>query len=108
MILTYLHSQNNRLIRVIFRIFASVPPIIGALFVKELGTITDYAGLFGAVSAMPFPAVVFLASRRMATERGLSKETHYDSFGSSEPFATGIFIFSMVSLLYVLMSLILS
>ena len=100
--------QNNRFIRVLFRILASVPPIIGALFVKDLGIITDYAGLFGAVSALPFPAVVFWMSRRMATERGIQKATHYDSFGSSEPFAIGIFSFSMIALLYILMSLLLS
>ena len=90
-----------------FRLLAGIPPIIGAVFVKELGQITTYAGVFGAVTALPFPALVFIVSRRVVAEKGISIETHYNSFGSTEPFAVTVFFCSIVALLYILINLIL-
>ena len=37
-------EHTNRGAKITFRLLASVPPVIGALFVRELGEITDYVG----------------------------------------------------------------
>jgi hypothetical protein len=91
----------------VFRLLAGIPPIIGAIFVQELGEITAYAGVFGTVTALPFPALVFIVSRRVAAQKGISTTTHYNSFGSTEPFAATVFFCSIVALFYIFINLIL-
>jgi len=97
--------QDNVLIRVLFRILASVPPIIGAFRVRQLGIITSYAGCTGAITALPFPALIAILSKRFARQRGLATRTHYDSIGSSDAWAIGIFVSSIVALIYIMINL---
>jgi len=82
--------------RVLFRLIACTPPIIGALLIRELGIITDYAGAFGFVIAFTFPAVLYLASKKkidsvFGTDKSL--ETYYSGYGSSNIYAVLISLF---------------
>ena len=38
--------DGNRKIRVLFRILASVPPLLGASVVSDLGRITNFTGIY--------------------------------------------------------------
>jgi hypothetical protein len=59
------------------RVLAAVPPIVGACFVRELGTITDYTGITGFVIAFVFPALLQSKSKRYCKTKGLATRTHY-------------------------------
>ena len=47
-----------------YRLIAAVPPLIGALFVSDLGQILEFTGIFGMVMALSVPAILALRSRR--------------------------------------------
>jgi len=100
-------AQNNRWIVSTFRLIASVPPIILAIFVRQLGTITDYAGTTGFMLAFTFPAFLYWKSREKARELGFSVKTRYSFFGSSVIFSMfmlvfgiGMFLFTFLDLLF--------
>ena len=80
--------------RVAYRLLSTVPPIVGALFVRELGLITAYAGLFSIATAFVFPPLLYIQSKAMARAAGLRKKTCYESIGSSnlapQPFASSV------------------
>ena len=61
--------QNNRWIRIQFRLLASVPPIVFGILERNLGTITDYAGTTGFVIGFSFPAVLYLQSKAVAKKK---------------------------------------
>lgn len=89
--------EKNRWLRTGFRLLASIPPIIFAVFVRELGVITDYAGTTGFLLAITFPAALYIFSRRIAVKRQFAPDTFYTSYGSTIPTAkfmlcTGIFM----------------
>jgi len=75
--------EKDRWLRTVFRLLASVPPIICAMFIRELGVITDYAGTTGFLLALSFPAALYIYSRSIAQERKFSPGTFYSSFGST-------------------------
>ncbi|CAB9518408.1 expressed unknown protein [Seminavis robusta] len=86
--------QQNRWIISAFRIVAAVPPLIGGLYVRELGTILDYNGIFGLAIAFVFPAWLYLSS----TERCPSTiRTAYDRLGSSYPAAKSLLVFGVLA-----------
>ncbi len=100
--------EGDRLRTIVFRLLGAVPPIIGACFVRDLGTITDYTGITGFAIAFTFPALLHLKSRRAAKRAGLSGKTHYTNPALSSDIAAftvagfGIFLICFVfgSLLY--------
>jgi len=93
--------ENNRCIRIQFRLLASIPPIILAILVRELGTITDYAGTTGFILTFTFPALLFLYSRKEAGKRHFALDTYYSSYASRPLLAYGICGFGVGMLLYV-------
>eukprot|EP00535_Pseudo-nitzschia_heimii_P009081 CAMPEP_0197191534 /NCGR_PEP_ID=MMETSP1423-20130617/23559_1 /TAXON_ID=476441 /ORGANISM="Pseudo-nitzschia heimii, Strain UNC1101" /LENGTH=604 /DNA_ID=CAMNT_0042644203 /DNA_START=114 /DNA_END=1925 /DNA_ORIENTATION=+ len=80
--------ENNRWLRTAFRLLASVPPIIFGVLVRELGVITDYTGTMGFMIGLTFPAILYVASRRMARRRRFALDTFYTSYCSKIPIAT--------------------
>ena len=66
-----------------FRLMASVPPVICGILVRELGTITDYAGTGGFLIGLCFPALLYMSSRKKAEEKHFDLDTFYTSYGSS-------------------------
>ena len=63
--------------RYFYRAFASIPPIIGAFFVKDLGKITNYTGLCGFAIAFVFPPLLAMASEKYMVMHGLPNKTAY-------------------------------
>jgi hypothetical protein len=86
---------------------AAIPPIVGALFVRNLGTITDYSGLSGLAIAFCFPPVLYIASEKLSKEMGVPHLTHYERCGSSTNFAKGMFLFGVTSIVYCFLLLVL-
>mmetsp|Transcript_34396 Transcript_34396/g.67675 ORF Transcript_34396/g.67675 Transcript_34396/m.67675 type:complete len:631 (-) Transcript_34396:360-2252(-) len=86
-----------------FRFYACIPPIMGALFVRDLGTITDYTGVTGFAIAFSFPALLFIYSRRMMEEHFPQLvTTRYSNAFSSEGWALLIFFFGVGLIVFVL------
>jgi len=105
----YLYKvENNRWIRTRFRLLASIPPIVFAIFERELGKITDYAGTTGFVMGYSFPALLYIQSRAMAQKRGFPIHTYYASYACSYPMATFVCVFGLSMVGYVLYCLILT
>ena len=84
---------------------ASVPPIFGAFFVKELGIITSYAGVLAIVTVLTFPSILYLESRAEMKRRGVFGPTYYDGWGSSIAGAYTVLVLSVVSGIYILFKL---
>jgi len=93
--------ENNRNLRIRFRLLAAIPSIILAIIVRELGTITDYAGTTGFVLAFSFPALLYICSRRLALKKNFSTVTYYSSYASSNPVAALILSFGVAMLIFV-------
>jgi len=87
--------ENNRWERLPFRLLASVPPIVLAVLVRELGTITDYAGTAGFLLAFAFPALLYIRSRGAAKKRGFSQDTYYSSYASNYILACVLVVFGV-------------
>ena len=79
--------QSNNRLRIYFRIGASLPPIVLAIFISELGKITDYAGTTGFLIGLSFPAILYLSSKRIAKNRNFAVDTYYTNYGSSKGIA---------------------
>jgi len=97
--------EKNRWIVMTFRILASVPPIILAIIVRKLGTITDYAGTTGFIITFCFPALLYTYSRKKASQKGFSTDTAYSAFSSSSPFAIFLFTFGAAMFVFVSVSI---
>lgn len=69
--------------REIFRLLAAMPPIIAAYLVRDLGAITDFAGLTGFAVAFIFPALLGYFSQKEMKEFGLTTKTQYSIPGIS-------------------------
>ena len=72
------HEGDRRKVAV-FRIMAAVPPIIGASFVRQLDTITEYTGLTGFIIVFVFPGLLHVSSLRACKKKGVVTETGYST-----------------------------
>jgi amino acid permease len=91
----YHEVEDNRCLRTCFRLMASIPPVICGMLVRELGTITDYAGTGGFLIGLCFPALLYMASRALAQKKHFDVDTFYTSYGSSVKIAKFIFWFGI-------------
>jgi len=71
--------ENNFKVRTLFRVIASLPQTVGALFVKDLGVLANYGGLFTIISYIGAPTLLYIASSRAMEESGLGKSTYYSN-----------------------------
>ena len=76
------------------------------MLVRQLGTITDYAGTTGFVIAFSFPAMLYLVSQRMAQKKEFATRTWYSSYGSNRTIAWFIFVFGITMVMYVMFFLV--
>jgi len=97
--------ENNRWLRTSFRLLASIPPIICGILVRELGVITDYTGTTGFLIGLSFPAILYIASRKIAQRRHFALDTFYTSYGSTTAIANFILWIGIVMVLFVFISL---
>ena len=97
--------EHIRWLRTSFRLLASIPPIIFGILVRELGIITDYTGTTGFMIGLTFPALLYLASRRMARRRRFSIDTFYTGYSSSIPIANVVMWIGIIMVVFVMATL---
>lgn len=100
-------NETSRHKKTFFRLVSSFPPVFGALFVRDLGIITSYAGILAIITVLCFPALMHLSSKQEARKRGYLNATCYESVGSSDVAAYSIVTLSVVASIYVLVNLLL-
>jgi hypothetical protein len=98
--------EDNRCARVCFRLLASVPPIVGGIFIRELGVITDYTGTTGFVIGFSIPALLFIYSNKTAEIKQYPTETYYTSYASLGSLPEIVFWFGIVMVVLAMTSLI--
>jgi len=81
-----------------FILLASIPPIVGAIYGRDLGTVADYTGLMATAIAFCFPALLYIRSGIMCQRLGIDGDTYYERCGSNVPFAVAIFCFGFVAI----------
>ena len=85
---------------ILFRLLSSVPPLVGAMFVSDLGVITAWTGIVAIATAFPIPALLYIGSIRFANDHGLYKyDTYYGGFGSSVVCAWLVVAFSIFAMI---------
>ena len=89
---------------IMFRLLASAPPIVGGYFVRRLGVITDYTGMFGCVLALIFPPILGLYSETYFERRGWNAHTVYTSALTCKPMKRAVVIYGVVVIVFVLVS----
>lgn len=85
----------------IFRLLASVPPIIGACFMSNLGAITSYTGISGCFLGFIFPPLLSLQSEKYFVNRDWNANTIY-SGPISRSSRYGMFVFGCLLICFVL------
>ena len=89
-----------------FRLFSSLPPLVGALFIKDLGIITAWTGIAAIATAFPIPALLYIGSIKFANAHGMYKyETYYDGFGSSIGTAWAVVGFGVAAMICITLRL---
>ena len=63
--------------RIVFRLLASVPQTVGALFVNDLKFLSVYAGIFTLLSYTVLPLLLLIESRKRMEKEGLPVTTYY-------------------------------
>lgn len=91
-----------------FRLLAAIPPLVVAIFVRDLGMISEYAGTVGIIITLVFPALLNLRSRTRMKELFQldSARTYYSNELSRKRYGPvnlviglGLFFYILVNLL---------
>lgn len=85
----------------IFRALAAVPPIFAALFVSNLGKITDYTGLTGFMLAFVFPSLLCHFSKKKLLASELPVKTIHSGFMTCDCMQGVLLIVGVGLLVYV-------
>jgi amino acid permease len=105
-LLSFIHADNidevqqDRRMATLYRGIAAIPPIFGALFIRDLGIITDFSGLTGLAIAFCFPPLLYIRSERMLKDLGIPYKTCYEGLGSSKTTAQAIFAFGVFTIIF--------
>ena len=81
-------TLKKKKFKVVFRLLASVPAIVGLYFVRNLSTILTYTGLVNVVIAFVTPALLQRSSKKFVVQRYGPEfgTTPYSSFASKDAF----------------------
>jgi hypothetical protein len=71
--------EKNWKIRILFRLLASIPQAVLAIFVRDLGVVAIYAGICTLLAYTVCPTVLYLASKRYMDRHNLPIHTMYYS-----------------------------
>lgn len=93
------HHESSRWKLNVFRSIAAVPPIFGALFIKDLGKITSFTGLTGFALAFIFPPLLSYVAKKKLELLGIRSDTVHSSFWTNVYFQ-GILFFSGIFLIF--------
>ncbi|KAL0486636.1 11 TM domain-containing transmembrane protein [Acrasis kona] len=93
--------MSKRWIQVLFRLLAAVPPLIGAIFVRDLSKLLSYAGLVGFIITFVIPPVLNVVSRRVCEKRfGCSKTPYTIPIITSTPMCVFVSILGAMSVVF--------
>ena len=96
--------ENIRPVKILFRLFAAVPPIAAATMNLHLGTITDFTGLAGFAIAFIFPALLAQSSEKFFRDKNLNPYTYYSSWMTRKEIQLLTLVFGIVLVIYVIAS----
>ena len=88
----------------LYRLLASIPPFLFAIFLNNLSQITSYTGVTGFLITMLFPACLAWSSKRYMHSKGLKYHTAYSGIFTSEFCILILFIMSILFTILVLFS----
>lgn len=93
-----------------FRLLAATPPLVVAIFVRELGNISEVAGTVGIIITLVFPALLNLRSRTRMKEifQLDSARTYYSNELSRKRYGPVNLIIGLVLFFYILVNLLIS
>eukprot|EP00761_Pharyngomonas_kirbyi_P013833 gb/GECH01013862.1/.p1 GENE.gb/GECH01013862.1/~~gb/GECH01013862.1/.p1 ORF type:complete len:606 (+),score=81.08 gb/GECH01013862.1/:1-1818(+) len=97
-------TREKRWIRVLFRLLASIPPLIGASRVRQLDTILKYVGLSGFIIAFIYPAFLNMASSKKARQRFERFKTMYTTYFTRSVFCWIVIVITSLAVLFCLTS----
>jgi amino acid permease len=95
----HLHDSNRSNTH-FFRGIAAVPPIIGSLFVKDLGKITSWTGLTGFALVFIFPPLLSFAAKKKLDFIGIRSETIHSSFWTHIVWQIFLFVSGVLLFVY--------
>jgi len=94
--------KENIKMRVLFRLLASMPPIVCAFVFQKVGSIVDSCGTLMILLSFGFPALIWIYS-------GITRKTHYSTVcTSSLSLAIAVFSGALLLFAYLVVSLIFS
>ena len=88
-------AEKNWKIRALFRLLASLPQVVGAMFIQDLGALATYAGIFTLLSYTACPSLLALSSSRQMKEKGYSPETCYSLSYFTSPVVAYLLLFAV-------------
>ena len=89
-----------------FRLLASIPPIIGASVISDLGAITDYTGITGMAVGFIFPALLAFYSEKYFLDKRISPTTVYSSVLTSRKSIFLVLVFGIFLMTFAVISLV--
>jgi hypothetical protein len=87
--------------RTLFRFLASVPQVVGAVFVRNLGKIALYTGIFTVISYTIAPSMLCIASYRRMAQHKASTRTIYSTGASEATHVKLAYVLILVSILLI-------
>lgn len=82
-----------------FRFLATIPPVIAACFIRDLGVLTKYMGITGFAIIFFYPVLLSHRSYWSLKEQGLNPRTYYTCMLTSNPFKVLLVVFGMFMIL---------
>jgi len=92
-------SKASKTTVVFFRLLASVPQLIGAVYIDDLRILAKYGSIFTLLSFWAGPTWLYLVSGHRMQEEGLPKGTSYSSrIVSREHVAHGVLLLAFLAI----------
>ena len=96
--------ENIKSFKILFRLFASVPPIVASSLNLHLGTITDFTGLAGFAIAFIFPSLLAYSSEHFFRKKNMNPYTYYSDWTTRSTVVLVTLVFGIVLVCYVIAS----
>jgi hypothetical protein len=74
---------KDKFVKLISRLLASIPPIIGVFIIQDLHVILEISGIFAVYVAIINPSLLLYFSRKKYADSQSDENPYISSFGSS-------------------------
>ncbi|KAJ3428198.1 acid transporter [Anaeramoeba flamelloides] len=96
--------KNKKLKKILFRLFAAIPPLIAALLVKQIPIIVIFNGIFGCLIGYLIPALLNYKSKKMCKIIFNKDKTPYSNISSNRKNIILVFTLGCLILISTLVS----